>query len=210
MFIIDFILHIDVHLQALFAQYGLWIYGILFAIVFCETGLIVTPFLPGDSLLFAAGALTVGSGMSPHLLVLLLILAALSGDNVNYLVGRKLGMTLFSNPDSRIFRRDYLDRTHAFFAKHGGKTIIAARFVPIIRTYVPFTAGAGGLRYRRFIGFSVLGATLWVTLLVYAGYLFGNLPWVRSNFTTLILAIIAVSFLPMVLEYIRHKRAGIS
>lgn len=207
MFLVDFILHIDVHLQALFAQYGLWVYFILGLIIFSETGLIVAPFLPGDSLLFAAGALTVGSVLNPVLLCVVLICAALLGDNVNYWVGRKLGMKLFSDPNSKIFRRDYLNRTHAFFEKHGGKTIIAARFVPIIRTYVPFTAGAGALPYRRFLSFSFIGAVVWVVTLVYAGVFFGGLPWVKKNFTVLVLGIVAVSFIPMLIEVLRHRFA---
>ncbi len=203
--LIDFILHIDVHLRELFVQYGTWVYGILFLIVFCETGLVVTPFLPGDSMLFAAGALSAGSVLSPHAFVAVLIVAALLGDNVNYWVGRLLGLKLFSNPNSKIFRRDYLDRTHAFFDKHGGKTIIIARFLPIIRTYVPFTAGAGAMPYLRFLSFSVVGALLWVPTFVYAGFFFGGLPFVKNNFTLLILGIIAVSLLPLLVEFLKHR-----
>lgn len=203
--LIDFILHIDVHLRELFVQYGTWVYGILFLIVFCETGLVVTPFLPGDSMLFAAGALSAGSVLSPHAFVAVLIVAALLGDNVNYWVGRLLGLKLFSNPKSKIFRRDYLDRTHAFFDKHGGKTIIIARFLPIIRTYVPFTAGAGAMPYLRFLSFSVVGALLWVPTFVYAGFFFGGLPFVKNNFTLLILGIIAVSLLPLLVEFLKHR-----
>jgi membrane-associated protein len=206
-YLIDFVLHIDHHLSLLVALYGPWIYLVLFAIVFCETGLIVTPFLPGDSLLFVAGTLAATGHMNIHLLAGTLMIAALSGDNLNYLVGRTLGMRLFARPDSRIFRRAYLDRTHAFYEKHGGKTVILARFVPIVRTFAPFVAGIGKMRYPRFLAFSVCGSLLWVGLFCYAGYLFGNLPFIRKNLEFLILAIILVSFLPGMIEIWRHKRA---
>ena len=206
-FIIDFILHIDVHLTELVAAYGPWIYLILFLIVFAETGLVVTPFLPGDSLLFVAGAIAAMGEMNVHLLVALLILAAVLGDAVNYAVGHFFGMKLFSNPDSRIFRRQYLDKTHDFYARHGGKTIILARFVPIVRTFAPFVAGMGHMPYRRFAAYNVVGAIAWVTLFSYAGYFFGNLPMVQSNLHYLIVAIIFVSILPGVIEILRHRRA---
>lgn len=204
-FLIDFILHIDQHLRELFNDYGLWVYGILFLIVFCETGLVVTPFLPGDSLLFAAGALTVGSALDINILVLVVFAAAVLGDAVNYLIGKTLGARLFRNPGSRIFRRDYLDRTHAFYEKHGGKTIIIARFVPIIRTFAPFVAGMGTMSYRRFFAFNVVGAALWVASFAYAGHFFGNLPVVKNNFTLLIFVIIGVSLLPLLVEFLRMR-----
>ncbi|MCG9057824.1 DedA family protein [Laribacter hongkongensis] len=207
-FIIDFVLHIDQHLLELVAAYGPWIYLILFLIVFAETGLVVTPFLPGDSLLFVAGAIAAMGEMNVHLLVALLILAAVLGDTVNYAVGHFFGMKLFSNPDSRIFRRQYLDKTHDFYARHGGKTIILARFVPIVRTFAPFVAGVGRMTYRHFFSYNIVGALAWVLSFSYAGYFFGNLPVVKSNLSLLILAIIVVSVLPGVIEIWRSRRAG--
>ncbi|AVF33671.1 DedA family protein [Rahnella sikkimica] len=209
-FIIDFILHIDVHLAELVAQYGIWVYGILFLILFCETGLVVTPFLPGDSLLFVAGALAAlpSNDMNVHLMVLLMAIAAILGDAVNYTIGRVFGERLFSNPDSKIFRRSYLDKTHKFYEKHGGKTIILARFVPIVRTFAPFVAGMGHMSYRHFAAYNVIGALVWVLLFTYAGYLFGDLPIVQENLKLLIVAIIVVSILPGVVEIWRHKRAA--
>lgn len=209
-FIIDFILHIDVHLAELVAQYGIWVYGILFLILFCETGLVITPFLPGDSLLFVAGALAAlpGNDMNVHLMALLMAIAAILGDAVNYTIGRVFGERLFSNPDSKIFRRSYLDKTHKFYEKHGGKTIILARFVPIVRTFAPFVAGMGHMSYRHFAAYNVIGALVWVVLFTYAGYLFGDLPIVQENLKLLIVAIIVVSILPGVVEIWRHKRAA--
>lgn len=206
--VIDFILHIDRHLAELTAAYGPWIYGILFLIIFCETGLVVTPFLPGDSLLFVAGAIATQDAMNVHLMVVLLIIAAILGDAVNYSIGRFFGAKLFANPDSKIFRRRYLELTEAFYAKHGGKTIILARFVPIVRTFAPFVAGMGHMPYRRFAAYNVIGAIVWVTLFSYAGYFFGNLPVVQSNLHYLIVAIIFVSILPGLIEIIRHRRAA--
>ncbi|MDI9768008.1 DedA family protein [Pantoea dispersa] len=207
-FIVDFILHIDVHLAELVAQYGIWIYAILFLILFCETGLVVTPFLPGDSLLFVAGALAAlpGNDLNVHLMVTLLVIAAILGDAVNYTIGRLFGEKLFSNPNSKIFRRNYLDKTHAFYDRHGGKTIILARFVPIVRTFAPFVAGMGHMSYRHFALFNVTGALLWVLLFSYAGYLFGDLPVVQENLKLLIVGIIIVSVLPGVIEVWRHRR----
>jgi membrane-associated protein len=209
-FIIDFILHIDVHLAELVAQYGIWVYGILFLILFCETGLVVTPFLPGDSLLFVAGALAAlpGNDINVHVMVLLMAIAAILGDAVNYTIGRVFGERLFSNPDSKIFRRSYLDKTHKFYEKHGGKTIILARFVPIVRTFAPFVAGMGHMSYRHFAAYNVIGALIWVLLFTYAGYLFGDLPIVQENLKLLIVFIIVVSILPGVVEVWRHKRAA--
>ncbi|ORM54871.1 hypothetical protein HA41_04215 [Pantoea conspicua] len=207
-FLVDFILHIDVHLAELVAQYGIWIYAILFLILFCETGLVVTPFLPGDSLLFVAGALAAlpGNDLNVHLMVALLVVAAILGDAVNYTIGRLFGERLFSNPNSKIFRRSNLDKTHAFYARHGGKTIILARFVPIVRTFAPFVAGMGHMSYRHFALFNVTGALAWVLLFSYAGYLFGDLPIVQENLKLLIVGIILVSVLPGVIEVWRHRR----
>lgn len=208
--VIDFILHIDVHLAELVAQYGVWVYAILFLILFCETGLVVTPFLPGDSLLFVAGALAAlpTNDLNVHTMVALMIAAAIIGDAVNYTIGRLFGEKLFSNPNSKIFRRSYLDKTHTFYDKHGGKTIILARFVPIVRTFAPFVAGMGHMSYRHFAMFNVIGALLWVLLFTYAGYLFGNVPVVQENLKLLIVAIIVLSILPGVIEVWRHKRAA--
>lgn len=206
--VIDFILHIDRHLAELTAAYGPWIYGILFLIIFCETGLVVTPFLPGDSLLFVAGAIATQDAMNIHLMVILLIIAAILGDAVNYSIGRFFGVRLFANPDSKIFRRRHLEITQTFYARHGGKTIILARFVPIVRTFAPFVAGMGHMSYRRFAAYNVVGAIAWVTLFSYAGYFFGNLPMVQSNLHYLIMAIIFVSILPGVIEILRHRRAA--
>ena len=199
--VIDFILHIDVHLAELVAQYGVWVYGILFLILFCETGLVVTPFLPGDSLLFVAGALAAlpGNDLNVHLMVFLMVVAAILGDAINYTIGRLFGERLF---------RSYLDQTHKFYEKHGGKTIILARFVPIVRTFAPFVAGMGRMSYRHFAAYNVIGALVWVLLFTYAGYLFGNVPVVQENLKLLIVAIIVLSILPGVIEIWRHKRAA--
>ncbi|KML66019.1 DedA family protein [Pectobacterium peruviense] len=209
-FIIDFILHIDVHLAELVAQYGVWVYAILFLILFCETGLVVTPFLPGDSLLFVAGALAAlpSNDLNVHTMVFLMIIAAVTGDAVNYTIGRLFGEKLFSNPNSKIFRRSYLDKTHAFYARHGGKTIILARFVPIVRTFAPFVAGMGHMSYRHFAAYNVIGALLWVLSFTYAGYWFGDLPIVQENLKLLIVAIIFLSILPGIIEIARHRRAA--
>lgn len=205
-FIIDFILHIDVHLAELAAAYGPWIYAILFLIVFCETGLVVTPFLPGDSLLFVAGALAAMGEMNIHAMVALLICAAIIGDGVNYAIGRYFGEKLAARYP-KLIRPEYLAKTHAFYEKHGGKTIILARFVPIVRTFAPFVAGIGKMGYRHFAFYNVTGAILWVTSFGYAGYFFGNMPIVKKNLTLLIFGIIFVSILPGVIEFWRHKRA---
>ncbi len=203
--IVDFILHVDIHLQALMNDYGLWVYAILFLIIFSETGLVVTPFLPGDSLLFAAGALTVGTALDVNLLTGTLILAAVLGNLTNYTIGHFFGERLFQNPNSRIFRRDHLDKTQAFFAKHGGKTIIMTRFLPIVRTFAPFVAGMGAMTYQRFMAFNFVGGLLWVVSFVYAGHFFGNLPAIRQNFTLLIVGIIVISVLPIVIGGVRQR-----
>ena len=203
--LIDFILHIDQHLIELAQTYGLWIYAILFLIVFCETGLVVTPFLPGDSLLFAAGAVAALGGMNVHIAAALLLAAAVIGDAVNFAIGKYFGEKLFAKPDSRVFKREYLDKTHAFYEKYGGKTIILARFVPIVRTFAPFVAGMGNMHYGRFIRYNIIGALMWVGLLTYAGYFFGELPVVKNNFGLVVIGIIAVSVLPMAVEIAKAK-----
>ena len=202
----DLILHLDQHLRELAQNYGAWIYAVLFLIIFLETGVVVTPFLPGDSLLFVAGTLADAGELNVHALVLLLIAAAIAGDSLNYSIGRYLGPRVFRFDDSRFFKRAYVDRTSAFFERHGGKAIVIARFVPIIRTYAPFVAGIGAMPYRRFLMFNVFGAVLWVALLTYAGFFFGNLPLVRNNLTAVILGIIVVSVMPAIVEFWRARR----
>ena len=204
--IIDLFLHLDTHLGQLISQYGTWTHLILFLIVFCETGLVVTPFLPGDSLLFAAGTFAALGALDLWLVVVLLIIAAIVGDTVNYWIGAYIGPRAFRG-DIRFLRKEYLDRTHAFYEKHGGKTIILARFVPIIRTFAPFVAGVGAMSYPKFIVYNVVGAVLWVGLFVLGGYFFGNIPVVRKNFTLVILAIIAISVLPIAVEALRARRS---
>ena len=181
--LVDFVLHIDAHLAALVSTYGIWIYAILFLIIFCETGLVVTPFLPGDSLLFVAGALAAlpGNPMNVHLIVGVLIVAAVLGDASNYIIGRLFGERMFSNPNSKIFKQSYLEKTHKFYEKHGGKTIILARFVPIVRTFAPFVAGMGHMSYRHFASYNVIGGVIWVVLFSYAGYFFGGMEIVQKN-----------------------------
>ncbi len=207
-YFLDLFLHLDVHLAELVAQYGVWVYAILFLIVFCETGLVVTPFLPGDSLLFVAGALASlpTNNLNVHLMAILLIGAAILGDAVNYTIGQLFGKKLFSNPNSKIFRKSYLDKTHAFYEKHGGKTIILARFVPIVRTFAPFVAGMGRMTYRHFALFNVVGGIAWGILFTYLGYFFGGLEFVQKNLKILVIAIIFISLLPMVVEVWRNRR----
>lgn len=206
-FIIDFILHIDQHLVNIVQTYHLWTYAILFLIIFCETGLVVTPFLPGDSLLFVAGAIAALPEMplDVHLLVLIVFAAAFLGDSCNYAIGHFFGEKLFSNPDSRIFKRSYLDKTHEFYRKYGGKTIVIARFVPIVRTFAPFVAGMGKMHYTWFLTYNALGGALWVAIFCYTGYLFGDQPFVQDNLKLLIVAIIVISVLPAVFEVLRAK-----
>jgi membrane-associated protein len=206
-FLWDLLVHLDRHLAALLQEYGIWIYALLFLIVFCETGLVVTPFLPGDSLLFVAGALWAAAGMDPQALAGTLIAAALCGDNVNYWVGRYLGPKVFRWESSRLFNRRGLDYTHAFYERHGGKAVVIARFVPIVRTFAPFVAGIGRMRYLRFLAFSVGGAVLWVVSLVTAGYLFGNVPFVKNNLTIVIFVIVLLSVSPIAIEYLRARAA---
>ncbi|MGH8679765.1 MAG: DedA family protein [Burkholderiales bacterium] len=206
--IFDLVVHLDTHLRLLVQDYGGWVYAILFAIIFLETGVVVTPFLPGDSLLFVGGTLAASGELSVELLVALLSAAAILGDAVNYAIGRFLGPKVFHYEDSRFFKRAYLERTHRFFERHGGKTIVIARFVPIVRTYAPFVAGVGAMRYRRFLAFNVSGAVLWVGSLSYGGYLFGNLPFVRDNLTAVIMGIILLSISPGLVEVWRQRRAA--
>ena len=207
-FIIDFILHIDQHLTELAAQYGAWIYGILFLIIFCETGLVVMPLLPGDSLLFAAGSIAAIGKMNIHLMVVLLIIAAILGDAVNFMIGKYFGEKLFANPNSKIFKQSHLQKTQQFYAKHGGKTIIMARFIPIVRTFAPFVAGMGHMSYHHFLAYNVIGGVLWVTIFSYLGYFFGNMDIVKDNLSLVLVAIIVLSILPAIIEIIRHKRAA--
>lgn len=207
--IIDFVLHINQHLQDFVQAYGMLVYLLLFLIVFAETGLVVTPFLPGDSLLFAAGALAANeaNNLNVVFIILLLVCAALAGDNTNYFIGRYLakkgeGAKLFG-----IFtiRKDYLEKTHTFYEKHGARTIIIARFVPIVRTFAPFVAGVGNMTYRKYITYCVTGAIVWVTMLTMAGYMFGNIEWVKKNFELVVFAIIGISLVPILIEFIKHK-----
>jgi membrane-associated protein len=202
----DLFTHLDAHLMELVRQYGLWVYGILFLVIFAETGLVVTPFLPGDSLLFIIGAFAANGIFDPWLIVGLLLSAAVLGDNCNYFIGRFLGKKLFANPQSRIFRKDYLDQTHAFFEKHGGKTLVVARFVPIVRTFAPFVAGMGEMHYFRFLAFSIGGGLFWVGSLTLAGFWLGNLPWVKDNLTVLIFGIIGLSLMPVILQAFKFRQ----
>jgi membrane-associated protein len=204
--VLDFVFHLDTHLYDLATAYGLWIYLLLFVVIFCETGLVVTPFLPGDSLLFASGAIAATGALSAHGMVVCLVAAAILGDTLNYWIGWYVGPKVFHKNKSMFFNPEHLRRTHNFYEKHGGKTIIIARFIPIIRTFAPFVAGIGQMRYGRFLSFNVWGAILWVPSFVYAGYFFGNIPVVKKNFTLVILMIIILSVLPAVFEFIRHRR----
>ena len=206
-FLIDFILHIDQHMVEMVRDYHAWTYAILFVIIFCETGLVVTPFLPGDSLLFVAGAIAAQPNMpiTVHLLALIVFAAAVLGDSSNYAIGHFFGRRLFSNPNSKIFKQSYLDKTHEFYKKYGGKTIILARFVPIVRTFAPFVAGMGKMHYYYFMVYNVVGGALWVAIFCYAGFFFGDLPFVQHNLKLLIVAIIVISVLPAVVEVIREK-----
>jgi len=204
--LVDFILHIDVHLTMITSQYGTHSYAILFAIVFAETGLVVTPFLPGDTLLFAAGAICSMGTLDPVFLCFLLIVAAILGDGVNYAIGQRFGRKLFSSTTSKLFNRAHLERTHAFYEKYGGKTIIIARFMPIIRTFAPFVAGIGEMSYRRFLLYNVVGAVVWVVTFVVLGVVFGNQPLVEENFTLVIGVLILLSILPAVIEIIRTRK----
>jgi membrane-associated protein len=206
--IIDVLLHLDRHLDAWAGQLGPWLYAVLFAVIFCETGLVITPFLPGDSLLFAVGALAAtGTAIDVTLVIVLLSIAAVVGDAVNYAIGRRIGPKIFSRESSRFLNKEHLLRAHRFYEKHGGKTIIIARFIPIIRTFAPFVAGIGQMSYRRFALFNVTGGVAWVVSFTLLGYWFGNQPWVKQNFTFVILAIIVISVMPAVIEFWRARRA---
>ncbi|KAF4560888.1 MULTISPECIES: DedA family protein [Pseudomonas] len=202
---LDLILHLDAYLDLLVTNYGPWIYAILFTVIFCETGLVVMPFLPGDSLLFIAGAVAAGGGMDPLLLAGLLMAAAILGDSTNYVIGRTTGERLFNNPNSKIFRRDYLQRTHDFYERHGGKTVTMARFLPILRTFAPFVAGIAHMHYPRFLGFSAAGSLLWVGGLVTLGYFFGNVPFIKQHLSLMVVGIIILSLVPMILGLLRGR-----
>ncbi len=202
---IDFVLHVDQHLLEMVATYGTWTYGILFAIIFCETGLVVTPFLPGDSLIFAAGALAGANALEIGVVIPLLIAAAVIGDNINYVIGRNVGPRVFTERN-RFFRREHLVRTHEFYERHGGKMLVLARFVPIVRTFAPFVAGIGRMRYPRFLMFSIAGGTLWVSGFALLGYFFGSLPVVQEHFSMAVIVIIFISLVPMVIEVWKARR----
>jgi membrane-associated protein len=204
---VDLFLHLDKHLHELVTQYGLWTYLVLFLIVFCETGLVVTPFLPGDSLLFAVGALSAKGMLDVWWCFAVLLVAAVLGDTVNYHLGHYIGERIFTE-NARVLKKKHLDRTHAFFEKYGGKTIVIARFVPIIRTFAPFVAGAGAMTYWKFLFYNVAGGLLWVSLLLFAGYFFGRVPWVEQNFGLVVIAIIVISVLPMVWEFWKARRGA--
>jgi membrane-associated protein len=205
--LIDLIVHLDKHLVQLVSQYGLLSYAILFLIIFAETGLVVTPFLPGDSLLFVAGAITAIGSLNIYLVVALLIVAAILGDSVNYWVGRKFGLGLAHNPRVPFINQGHIDKTEQFFNKHGAKTIVLARFIPIVRTFAPFIAGLGKMNYRKFLFYNVIGGVVWISSFTFAGYFFGNIPAVKKNFHYVIIAIIFLSLFPAIYEYVRAKRA---
>jgi len=203
--LLEIVLHLDKHLLELCTQYGTWVYAILFIIIFCETGLVVTPFLPGDSLLFAVGSLAAIQALDFTSSIILLMLAAVLGDTVNYWIGNYVGPKVFYQENSRLLNKEYLMRTHQFYEKHGGKTIIIARFLPIIRTFAPFVAGIGSMTYRRFIAFNVVGGALWVLLFIPAGYFFGSVPVVKNNFSLVIIALVLIPGIPSVIEVIRMQ-----
>ena len=203
--LVDVFLHLDRYLGTFLSDYGLWVYALLFAIIFAETGFVVMPFLPGDSLLFVAGTLAAGSGLDIQWLIPLLIAASFGGDNTNYWIGHHLGPRVFNRNDSRFLNREYLDRTRAFYDRHGGKTILLARFLPIVRTFAPFVAGVGRMPYVRFMAFSFAGSVLWIGVFVLAGYYFGHLPVVKKNLTLVMLGIIIISILPGAIAWLRHR-----
>jgi membrane-associated protein len=206
--LIDLVLHLDKHLDLLINNYQGWAYAILFLIIFCETGLVVMPFLPGDSLLFALGALSATGSLNAALLCVILMCAAIIGDNLNYWIGRTIGAKLFTREDSKLFNKNYLVRTEKFYERYGAKTVVIARFVPIVRTFAPFVAGFGRMHYPKFLAFSIGGGVLWICGLVSLGYFFGNLPIVKNNFGLVIIAIIFISVLPAVIEALRARKAG--
>ena len=205
---VDIVMHLDKHLALLVQDYGVWIYLILFAVIFSETGFVVTPFLPGDSLLFVAGALAAVGGMDIVLLIVSLTVAAILGNTVNYAIGRYLGPKVFHWEDSRFFNKAALQKTHAFYEKHGGKTLVISRFLPLFRTFAPFVAGIGAMGYAQFTFFNVVGAVTWVVSLTLAGYFFGNLPWIKANLTLVIVGIIVVSLIPVAIGAWKARRAG--
>lgn len=206
-YLFDVVMHLDTHLLTLTQQYGIWIYAILFVIIFSETGLVIFPFLPGDSLLFVAGALCGIGALDFYILLPLLMLAAFSGDNTNYWTGRLIGKRLLKFGNSRFIKHEHLDKTHAFYKKHGGKTIIFARFLPIVRTFAPFVAGIARMHYRMFMMFSALGSIVWIAFFVIGGYFLGNIPVIKNNLTLMILVIVFISLAPATLQFIRHRRA---
>ena len=201
----DILIHLDKYLDSIIRSYGTLTYGILFLIIFCETGLVITPILPGDSLLFATGTVAALGSLDLSLIIILLSIAAIAGDTVNYWIGYLVGPKVFSKEKSRLFNKEYLDRTHRFYQKYGGKTIIIARFIPIIRTFAPFVAGIGRMTYKRFIAYNVLGGIGWIVTFVLGGYFFGNIPLVKNNFALIILAIIIISVLPAIIEFVRQR-----
>jgi membrane-associated protein len=200
------LLALDQTLATVASEYGPWIYALLFFVIFAETGLVVFPFLPGDSILFIAGTIVATAGLNVHLLVVLLIVAAILGDSVNYAVGHYIGPKIYDKPDSRWFKQAHLQKTQAFYDKFGGVTIIIGRFIPIIRTFAPFLAGVAGMTYRRFLSYNVIGGVMWIGLLVYAGYLFGNIPWVKQNLSLIVIGIVIVSLIPAVSTFISERR----
>ena len=202
--IVDIFLHIDKYLGEIIREYGTWTYGILAFVIFLETGFVVTPFLPGDSLLFAAGSFAGLGVLNPHYLFFLLWFAAVAGDNLNYFVGHKIGESVF-HKESKFLKKEYLDKTHAFYEKHGGKTVILGRFIPIIRTFMPFVEGIGAMTYVKFLTFDIIGGALWVGIFVYAGYFFGGLDIVKHNFSFVIIVIILISVVPIIMEYFKHR-----
>lgn len=202
---IDIFMHLDKHLGSVIQSYGIWTYLILFLIIFCETGLVITPILPGDSLLFAAGAFAAIGALEVMWLFILLTVAAIAGDTLNYWIGSYMGPKIFHKEKVRFLNREYLDRTHQFYEKHGGKTIIIARFMPIIRTFAPFVAGIGKMTYLHFISYNVVGGIIWIASFVFGGYFFGNIPVVKRNFTLVIMAIIILSIMPGIIEFLRHR-----
>ncbi len=206
--IVDFVLHLDTHLSGLIQQVGSWTYVILFGVIFCETGLVITPFLPGDSLIFAAGAFAARGDLKMLALFGLLAAAAVLGDTANYWVGKIIGPKVFQKENSRIFKKSYLDRTHVFYEKYGAETIIIARFVPIVRTFAPFVAGIGRMSYARFLSYNILGGIGWVAVFTFGGYFFGNIPFVKKNFTLVIAAIIVISLIPAAWEILKHRKAA--
>ena len=203
--LLDIVLHLDVKLLEMVAQYGTWIYAILFAIIFSETGFVITPFLPGDSLLFVAGAIAATGELNAHLIFLLLSIAAILGNTVNFAIGRWLGKSFFTDRGSRWLNPKHLDKAHAFYERHGGKAIIISRFIPIVRTYVPFVAGMAAMGFRQYTIYNVAGGVLWVGILTYAGFFFGNIPWVRGNITAITLGVVAVSLLPLAYAFVKSR-----